>query len=878
MKTENSPQIRLKDYQPSAYLIDQVNLRVNLSQQRTAVRSTLQMRPNPGSEDKSGRLRLDGEELELTGLSINGISLASGSYEVNESGLTIHDAPGAPFTLEIENICDPSANTALSGLYRSNSIYCTQCEAEGFRRITYYLDRPDILAKFTTRIEARRSEAPVLLSNGNLIGSGEVDGTERHYAIWEDPHPKPSYLFALVGGELAAVRDTFMTMSGREVELVIYVEPGKEDRCEWAMTSLKASMRWDEERFGREYDLDIFMIVAVSDFNMGAMENKGLNVFNDKYILARPDTATDQDYCNIEAIIAHEYFHNWTGNRITCRDWFQLCLKEGLTVYRDQEFTSDLRSRPVKRISDVQQLRAHQFPEDGGPLAHPVRPNSYIEINNFYTATVYEKGAELCRMMQTLLGDETFRAAMDLYFERHDGDAATVEDFVKCMADASGRDLSQFFRWYEQAGTPEVVVESAYDADNKRLSVTLTQTTGPSPGQPKKKPFHIPLNIGLLGPDGQDMVLPNSSTGLLELTETEQTFTYEGIAERPVISVNRGFSAPVKIVSNLSQKDQLFLLANDTDPFNRWEAGQNYLMDWLTGLVGKAQKEEVLEADRALTAAFAAVLNNCELDNAFKSKLLSLPGESAMANHIAKNIDPAAIHDAYKFAKHSVAAALKDELLDLYHSLDDDAPYSSDPDSVGRRSLRNSALDYMVCIGDENSIGLAVTQALNATNLNDRFAALTSLARAGGVESDRALAEFYAANRQDHLLVDKWLLLNAMKTDENAIATVRSLLDHEAFSLKRPNKVRSLIGAFSTLNQLRFNDPSGDGYALVADVIMQLDEINPQVAARMSSCFKSWSKLEPGRRAAAKSELENVAAKASLSRDLREMIERTLKG
>ncbi len=444
MKTESKAPIRLKDYKPSPYLIDTVHLDVRLAQQRAQVRATLHIRPNPGTSESNAPLTLNGEQLELSGLEIDGTTLATGSYKADETTLTIPDVPNSPFTLTVETVCDPSANTALSGLYRSNGIYCTQCEAEGFRRITYYLDRPDILARFTTRIEARRSEAPELLSNGNLIEAGEVAGTERHYAVWEDPHPKPSYLFALVAGDLAAVRDTFTTMSGREVELIIFVEPGKEDRCDWAMASLKESMRWDEERFGREYDLDVFMIVAVSDFNMGAMENKGLNVFNDKYILARPDTATDQDYCNIEAIIAHEYFHNWTGNRITCRDWFQLCLKEGLTVFRDQEFTSDLRSRPIKRIADVQQLRAHQFPEDGGPLAHPVRPDTYIEINNFYTATVYEKGAELCRMMQTLLGEAKFRAAMDLYFERHDGDAATVEDFIKCMEDASGRDLYSF--------------------------------------------------------------------------------------------------------------------------------------------------------------------------------------------------------------------------------------------------------------------------------------------------------------------------------------------------------------------------------------------------------------------------------------------------
>ncbi len=878
MKTESSTPIRLKDYAPSPYLIETVHLDVRLAQQRTLVRAILQIRPNESARGHNAPLELDGEQLELLGLEIDGTALATGSYQVGETSLNISDLPTAPFTLTIETACDPSANTALSGLYRSNSIYCTQCEAEGFRRITYYLDRPDILASYTTRIEARRSEAPILLSNGNLIESGEIEDTERHYAIWQDPHPKPSYLFALVAGDLAAVRDTFKTMSGRDIELVIFVEPGKEDRCEWAMKSLKASMRWDEERFGLEYDLNIFMIVAVSDFNMGAMENKGLNVFNDKYILARPDTATDQDYCNIEAIIAHEYFHNWTGNRITCRDWFQLCLKEGLTVFRDQEFTSDLRSRPVKRIADVQQLRAHQFPEDAGPLAHPVRPDIYIEINNFYTATVYEKGAELCRMMQTLLGDDSFRTAMDLYFERHDGEAATVENFVKCMEDASGRDLSQFFRWYEQAGTPEVTVEGSYDEENRRFDLTLSQATGPSPNQPSKKPFHIPLRLGLIGRDGNDQVLPNTETGLVELTEPELKISFEGINERPVLSINRGFSAPVKINANSSSEDQLFLMAHDSDAFNRWEAGQTYMTDWLTGLVRKAEQGKDPETNPQLAEAFSAVLNAPDLEDAFKSKLISLPGQSSIANHIGKNIDPDAIFAAHTYAKSSLAGALEDKLLEMFRGLESSSGYSPDAQSVGRRALRNSLLDYLARAPSGKGIALAAKQASAAANLNDKMAALTSLAMVGGDECDQALNSFYETSKKDHLLVDKWLTLNALKSGGSAVANIKALTSHEAFSLKRPNKVRSLIGAFSMLNQVRFNDESGEGYALVADIIAQLDEINPQVAARMSSCFKSWSRLEPVRREKAKSELERIVAKDSISRDLREMTERTLKG
>lgn len=878
MKTDTATTIKLKDYRPSAYLIDQVDLDVRLSQQRTQVTSTLKMRPNPEASSEETTLCLDGEKLELLGLMIDGEPLASGAYGVDEKSLTITQAPSAPFTLTIVTACDPSANTALSGLYRSNGIYCTQCEAEGFRRITYYLDRPDVLAKFTTRVEARRSEAPVLLSNGNCIDSGDVEGTERHFAVWEDPHPKPAYLFALVAGDLASVKDSFTTKSGRLVDLVIYVEPGNEDRCDWAMASLKESMRWDEERFGCEYDLDIFMIVAVSDFNMGAMENKGLNVFNDKYILARPDTATDQDYANIEAIIAHEYFHNWTGNRITCRDWFQLCLKEGLTVFRDQEFSSDLRSRAVKRISDVQQLRAHQFPEDAGPLSHPVRPDSYIEINNFYTATVYEKGAELCRMLQTLLGEEGFRAAMDLYLSRHDGDAATVDDFIKCMEDASGRDLSQFFLWYEQAGTPELAVTGSYDKENQRFELKVSQATGPTPGQPSKKPFHIPLKLGLVSRSGSDMVLPNSETGLVELTKAEQTFTFEGIAEQPVLSVNRGFSAPVKITSNVSDQDQLFLLANDSDPFNRWEAGQTCMKIWLMSLVEQVKAGQPLSDNADLAEALRKVINDDTLEDAFKIKLLSLPGEAGIANHIGRNVDPGAIHEAHRHAKRFLGSSLEQELMEIYQDTPTASAYSPDAQSAGRRALRNGALDYLVIASPEKGIKLAARQAESGANLNDTMAAHLSLAAVGGDDCQKALDAFYDQHKADHLLVDKWLMLNALSTQDSAIDDIRKLTKHAAFSLTRPNKVRSLIGTFSMMNPVKYNDPSGAGYGLVADIILQLDEINPQVSARMSSCFKSWRILEAGRREKAKLELERIAAHEPLSRDLGEMIARTLSG
>src|SRR5262245_1428514 len=575
-----SPQtVYLKDYQPVPYLIDAVSLAISLDPEATQVTARLSLKPNKASGQKAAPLVLDGEKLKLETIRIDGKPLYKTHYDVSATSLTIANVPQKPFTLEIVTSCNPKTNTEPSGLYVSNDVFCTQCEAEGFRRITYFYDRPDVTARYRVRIEGPATSCPVLLANGNPGASGAIPGTDRHFAEWDDPFPKPSYLFALVAGDLAHVADSYVTKSGRKVELRIYVEKGKEGRCGWAMESLKTSMRWDEERFGREYDLDIFMIVAVSHFNMGAMENKGLNIFNDKYILALPETATDADYVRIEAIIAHEYFHNWTGNRITCRDWFQLCLKEGLTVFRDQEFTSDIRSRAMKRIADVKRLRADQFPEDAGPLAHAVRPASYIEINNFYTATVYEKGAELCRMMLTLIGRDAFRTAMDLYFERHDGEAATVEDFVRCMADASGRSLDQFFRWYEQAGTPEVTVSETYNAKARTFDLTLEQATRPTPGQPEKLPLQIPLSIGLLGADGEDMPIDIEGVGtlnepLIELTVPKKTFRFRNVSQRPILSLNRSFSAPIRIKSRASMADQLFLMKTDNDTFNRWEAAQ----------------------------------------------------------------------------------------------------------------------------------------------------------------------------------------------------------------------------------------------------------------------------------------------------------------
>src|SRR5579884_3729159 len=659
MRTEEPRPVRLQDYRPPDWLIDTVDLDVSLDPHATTVRAKLKLSPNGAGPPAP--LVLDGEDLKLTSLALDGAPLLEASYVATPDRLTIAQPPQRSFTLEIETLVDPTNNTQLMGLYRAGSTFCTQCEAEGFRRITYFLDRPDVMAVYTTRIEADKNEAPVLLANGNLIAQGDVPGTARHFAIWRDPFPKPSYLFALVGGRLACVADTFTTMSGRSVALRIYVEPGKEDRCAYAMDSLKRAMRWDEETFGREYDLDIFMIVAVSAFNMGAMENKGLNIFNDKYVLASPASATDTDYASIEAVIAHEYFHNWTGDRITCRDWFQLCLKEGLTVFRDQEFSADQRSRPVKRIADVRNLRATQFVEDAGPLAHPVRPDTYREINNFYTSTVYEKGAEVVRMVQTLIGKDRFRAGMDLYFARHDGQAATVEQFIQCFADVSGRDFGPFMRWYSQAGTPEVTVKSRHDAARRTFTLTCRQSVPPTPGQPDKQPMVIPLVTGLVGKDGSDI-----AADLLVLEDVEGTFEFKGVEEAPVVSINRGFSAPIKLVTDDSPDDLAFLAAHDGDPFNRWQALQTIAMRLLIENVAALRADRPPRSDDNLLRALAALLEDRRLEPAFVALALMPPGEGDIAREIGQDIDPAAIHRARQALRADIGARLEPALAMLY--------------------------------------------------------------------------------------------------------------------------------------------------------------------------------------------------------------------
>jgi aminopeptidase N len=876
MRTEEPRPIRLKDYRPPDWLIETVDLDVSLDSTATIVRAKLTLKPN----GTPAPLVLDGDELKLRSLALDGKPLPSESFLATPERLTIAQPPDRPFTLEIETVIDPSANTQLMGLYRAGATYCTQCEAEGFRRITYFLDRPDVMAVYTTRIEADKSEAPVLLSNGNLVAQGDVPGTNRHFAVWHDPFKKPCYLFALVGGDLACVADSFRTMSGRNVTLHIYVEPGKEDRCFYAMDSLKRAMRWDEEAFGREYDLDIFMIVAVSAFNMGAMENKGLNVFNDKYVLASPTTATDTDYAHIEAVIAHEYFHNWTGDRITCRDWFQLCLKEGLTVFRDEEFSADQRSRAVERISDVRALRSHQFVEDAGPLAHPVRPELYHEINNFYTTTVYDKGGEVVRMIKVLLGGDLFRKGMDLYFDRHDGEAATVEQFVQCFADVGGRDFSQFMLWYTQAGTPEVVVAPHYDARAKTYRLDITQTIPPTPGQPDKKPMVIPLALGLVGKNGGDLPLTLDGSplarGVLELTAPSHSYVFTGIAEPPIPSINRGFSAPVKLALPIEANDLRFLAAHDRDPFNRWQAVQTLAMSLLTENVAAARKNASTREDDGLNAALSAILADPALEPAFIALTLTPPSEPDIAREIGRDVDPDAIFAVRRQLRAAIGKRLGAALASTYRQMITPGPYRPDAGSAGRRALKNVCLGLLAATEQDQAIALALAQYRGADNMTDRMSALEILALYDRPERAQALEDFYVRYADDPLIIDKWLALQAAIPEPATLDRVQALTSHPAFSMANPNRVRALIGSFAQVNHTQFNRVDGAGYDFIADAVLALDPKNPQVAARLMGAFRSWRALEAQRRARAEATLRRVAAAPALSRDVHDIVARTL--
>ncbi|HEY1545152.1 MAG TPA: aminopeptidase N [Xanthobacteraceae bacterium] len=880
MRTDQDQPVRLADYRPPAWLVDTVDLDVSLHPTATRVRATLTIKPNPAAPT-AAPLTFDGDGLSLQSIKLDGAPLSPENFTATPDGLSIAQPPHRPFELEIETLVDPTANTQLSGLYRAGATYCTQCEAEGFRRITYFPDRPDVMAVYTTRIEAEKAEAPVLLANGNPIEAGDVPGTTRHYAVWHDPFPKPSYLFALVGGTLAHVEDTFFTRSARPVTLRIYVEPGKESRAGWAMDCLKRAMRWDEQAFGREYDLDIFMIVAVSAFNMGAMENKGLNVFNDKYVLASPETATDTDYASIDGIIAHEYFHNWTGNRITCRDWFQLCLKEGLTVFRDQEYTADQRSRPVKRIADVRALRLLQFVEDAGPLAHPVRPDVYREINNFYTPTIYEKGAEIVRMLKVLLGADGFRKGMDLYFERYDGHAATVEEFVACFAAATGADLAQFMRWYRQAGTPEVAVTMRHDAKAKTCTLEIAQMLAPTPGQPVKEPAVIPLALGLVAPDGTDMPLTLANggviaRGVLVLTQPSETFMFTDVPVRPVASLNRGFSAPIRLTANLGAEDLRFLVAHDSDRFNRWQALQTLASTLLTDNVKALRAGQPTRSDPGLIAALAAVLAEPALEAAFVAQMLAVPTEADIAREIGRDVDPDAIFAARRALRAAIGDALGPALRDAYRRFAEGGPYSPDAASAGRRSLKNIALDLLAASGSSTAIALAARQYHTADNMTDRMAAMATLSLHPVRERQAAIDDFYRRYQSDPLVIDKWFTLQAAIPEAGTLDRVRELTRHSAFSLSNPNRVRSLIGAFAQANQTQFNRADGAGYAFVADTVLALDGPNPQVASRMVTAFKSWRALEPARRGMAEGELRRVAAAPSLSTNVRDIVERSL--
>ncbi|WP_027795375.1 aminopeptidase N [Paraburkholderia acidipaludis] len=884
--------IRRADYAPPAFLIDTVDLEFDLVPERTIVKSTLRVRRNPAAA-ATPHLELMGEQLEFVSAALDGKPYAN--VRAHEHGLTVENVPDG-FELTLTGACNPAANTTLSGLYVSGGNFFTQCEAEGFRRITWFLDRPDVMATYTVTLRADKAAYPLLLSNGNLIAEGDLpDG--RHYAKWEDPFRKPSYLFALVAGKLVALEERIKSGSGKEKLLQVWVEPHDLDKTRHAMDSLIHSIRWDEARFGLELDLDRFMIVAVSDFNMGAMENKGLNIFNTKYVLANPETATDVDFANIEAVVGHEYFHNWTGNRVTCRDWFQLSLKEGLTVFRDQEFSAAMSggdeneaARATKRIEDVRVLRQMQFAEDAGPMAHPVRPESYVEINNFYTMTVYEKGSEVVRMYQTLFGREGFRKGMDLYFKRHDGQAVTCDDFRAAMADANGRDLAQYERWYSQAGTPRVTVTTRYYEAQKRYSVTLAQDYGnasPAARETQTGPLLIPFAIGLIGATGEDLPLrleseanAQGTTRVLELAEAQQTFTFVDVPAKPLPSLLRNFSAPVIVEYEYGNDELAFLLAHDSDPFNRWEAGQRLATRELLALAARAGQP--LEVTDDVIDAFRRVLNDEALSPSFRELALMLPSETYLAEQMAES-DPAAVHAARQFLRKRLGTALKADWLAAYEKHLTPGAYEPTPEAAGHRALKNLALSYLSELDDPaDAVRLAAAQYDGANNMTDRAAALSVLLNAsaatGGDFANKALEDFYARFEKEPLVIDKWFALQAAQRGSAArpvIETVRALLRHPAFNLKNPNRARSLIFSFCAANPAQFHAADGSGYAFWAEQVLALDAINPQVAARLARSLELWRRFTPALREPMRAALEKVAAGAK-SRDVREIVEKAL--
>lgn len=873
--------IFLKDYQPPAFLTPTIELDFVLDPEATLVTSRQTFRRNPKAYTPNPELVLFGEDQDLVSLALNGAPLPEQAWRCESDRLVLVDPPDA-FTLEVRSRISPKANTKLMGLYISNGVFCTQCEPEGFRRITFFQDRPDVMSTYRVRLEAEQAAYPILLSNGNPLEQGDLPGG-RHWALWEDPFPKPSYLFALVAGDLACLPDEFTTRSGRTVQLRIYSERANIDQCHHAMASLKKSMKWDEDRYGLEYDLDLFQIVAVNDFNFGAMENKGLNIFNTSATLAKQETATDADFVNVERIIAHEYFHNWTGDRVTCRDWFQLTLKEGLTVFRDQQFSADMHSAGVKRIGDVVSLRDTQFVEDAGPLAHPIRPDRYIEINNFYTGTVYQKGAEVIRMIHTLIGEEAFRRGIDLYFERHDGQAVTCEDFVQAMADASGRDFGQFKRWYEQAGTPEIKVRRRYDPQRQTLTLEVSQSTPATPNQPEKLPFHLPLRMGLIGPDGREQPLqlegenePRGTERVLELTEPAQRFTFLGLAQEPVPSLLRGFSAPVKLEAGLSDDELARLMAQDRDPFVRWDAGQRLASNVLLELVrdhGKGDPSSDLDA--RLVEAFASTLDRADEDPAFAARALSLPSSGYLGQQLAV-IDVEGIHGALERTRAELGRRLCERWREVHRRHLDRGPFSIETAAMARRSLKNLALGYLAHARDVEGQELARAQFTTADNMTDSIAALRLMAETAIAGYEEALAAFYERWQHEPLVVNKWFALQAMIEDEAAVERVEGLMAHPAFSWSNPNRVRSVLASFAMMNLVGFHRRDGAGYRLLADRVIELDRRNPQVAARMLSALGRWRRFDEGRQALMRAELERIVASPGLSRDSYEIASKSL--
>jgi aminopeptidase N len=874
------PTIHRTDYTPPDYLVDTIDLRFQLGEETTLVTARLAMRANHDPTAGPRPLVLAGRRLVLKSISLDGNPLPPDRYVLTAECLTIPDVPAA-FYLEIVTELRTQENTFLEGLYRSAGMFCTQCEAEGFRAITFYPDRPDVLARFTTTIEADSDRYPVLLSNGNPTDTGTLPGN-RHFATWHDPFPKPSYLFALVAGDLACCEGEFTTCSGRKVALRLYVHPQNRHKCDHPLRSLQKAMRWDEETFGREYDLDIYMIVAVDDFNMGAMENKGLNIFNSRYVLASPETATDDDYLAIEEVIGHEYFHNWSGNRVTCRDWFQLSLKEGLTIFRDQEFSADMESAGVKRINDVRYLRTYQFAEDSGPLAHPVRPDSYMEINNFYTATVYNKGAEVIRMLRTLLGPERFRQGMDLYFARHDGHAATVDDFVAAMAEAGGIDLGQFSRWYSQAGTPQLTASGSFEPETGSYTLIVRQSTPPTPGQPAKEPLHIPLAMGLLSEKGEELAVtlagervPGPTTRVLELRRAEEIFRFTGLPGEPVPALLRTFSAPVRLDYPYRHDELVLLMSCETDPFCRWEAGQQLAAQVLLGLVDDWRQGREFKLDQGFVAAFEAVLTGRTDDRAFQAEALTLPTEAYLAEMLTE-IEPTAIHAARQFVRRTLATSLQGEFLAVRAACRAKAAYRPDDGLSGQRRLANLCLGYLATLEEQSLIDLCVEQYRTTDNMTDAMGALVPLASCDCPEREQLLAEFYDRWQADRQVVDKWFSLQATSSLPGTLDQVTALLDHPAFELHNPNRFRALVGAFSQGNQVRFHKPNGAGYRFLADQLLRLIPVNPQVAARLLAPLTRWRRFDANRQQLMKTELERIRRMKDLPRDVYEVVTKSL--